>query len=375
MWCKIILISLFIIPFDRPADPERGIMIDLEFAPEFQASGLANLITLTFNSSDQTPVLLYTLTNASEADIEQFYLEVAVKSENTGDLLLSRQNSNYGIRIPAGASISFTNLDIIRGTVPGVQGQSKFDFSLTSDARNMLAALRAGAPVDDDRFVVDVKVFKSDGSGERYLSSGSVEFETTLSPDEIAITPAPESNNRLSNIDLRNEKPMFEWHGLEHLTYRLVIVSTDEERNVEEDLNRRFSRQYSPSNVRDLSENVYLDILIRGNVFELPEDLADVLEQGRCYAWQVRSSVRTTHGSVEVASDIWHFSTNKVLDDELIDLLSALFGHERVQRMVDNGLQLHKIELEGKVYAAHEAVEVLREMKQKINNNRATIGE
>jgi hypothetical protein len=372
----VLFLLLFIYTFHEIDDRASEVVIELEFAADFDKANLEDLITLTFNSRTQAPVMFYQIENQSQEVIDRLYAEIHVRSESFGSLLVSKQRSELGVTIPAGESIRFSNLDIIGGTVPGTGTNSKFDFELTDQGRNILSAIRNGALIGDDRYIVEVKLYKGrvpdDGAG--YLSSNSIDFETRLSAEEINIRTDNEANSRLSNIDLRSETPTFQWGGLSSQVYRLVVVGEREGIDVEQSLNSRFNREHSSDNIRDTSENVYLDILTRGNVFELPESLVNSLEQGRNYAWQVRSNIRTTHGSIPVESDIWRFSTNKVLDDELIDLLSSLFGRERVERMVNEGLQLHSIELDGEVYTAEEALVVLREMKQKIINNNAKVG-
>lgn len=372
-----VIIFLLLIPViaqSRQTQATDDISIDLQFNDEFSAENLVDLITLTFNSSYQIPVMFYEIENRLNEQTQELFTEITVRSENIGDLLTSRQDINTGLRIAAGETIRFSNLDIIRGAVPGVAGQSKFDFSLSSEARDILSALRDGAVIGDDLFTVEMKLF-DENNPEEAIVMNSINFETRLSEEEISIRSDDVAISRLSNIDLRAENPSFQWGGLENQSYRLVIVAAGEEANAEQLLANRFNKEYSPDNIRDLSENVYLDVLTRGNTFELPEALINALEQGKDYAWQVQSNVRTTSDTVQVKSDIWQFSTNKVLDDELIDLLTTFFGRTKVQQMLDDGLQLHRIELEGQVYNAEEAIEVLREMKQKINNNRAKIGD
>lgn len=374
LFVLIFLLSIPVIAEARQASSIDEVTIDLQFNDEFEAENLVDLITLTFNSSTQSPVIFFEIENRGNEQTEELFAEIIVRSKNMGDLLTSRQSLNNGFVIPPGESIEFSNLDMIRGVIPGVSEGVRFDFSLSSKARDILSALRDGAVIGDDLFEVEVKLF-SESNAQNYLASNLAEFETVLSQDQISIRPDDDANERLSNIDLRAEKPSFEWQGRQNQTYRLVVVAGGENVDSGTLLNNRFNKEFSPNSTRDLSENVYLDIIVRGNSFELPDGLINSLEQGKDYAWQVQSDVRTTRDTVQVRSDIWTFSTNRVLDDELIDLLTTFFGRDRVQQMLNEGLQLHRIELEGQVYNAEEAIEVLREMRQKINNNRAKIGD
>lgn len=83
------------------------------------------------------------------------------------------------------------------------------------------------------------------------------------------------------------------------------------------------------------------------------------------------ATLTTTEGEARVESEVSTFTLNNYLEEEIIELLTRLMGAERVQRMLDNGLQLRTITLDGVEYRAEEAVEVLREMAEKINQNRS----
>lgn len=371
---SIIVISLLL---SASTDRDSDVRINVTFSETFDSQNLAALITHPFSRTVEEPIVIYEIENNTDQNYSQLFLEIVVESNAYGRLITSTQNSSSGIEIEAGSKIQFTNLDIVAESVPGVTGLAKFDFELGSEARNLLNLLNGGAPVGDDRYTVKATVYSFDAIvNERTMLAESItEYVTSLQRDRLTINTNRESVERLSNIDLREERPAFQWDGLENQVFRLVVVQDRDGIDVEQSLNQRFNQPFAADQIRDVSQNVYLDVLTRGNQFELPNNLVNTLEQGKNYAWQVRSNVRTTTSSFEVASEIWRFSTNRVLDTELIDLLSRLMGRAKVQQLLDSGLQLHRIELDGEVYTAEEAVVLLREMTNKINNNKARVGE
>ncbi len=371
---SIIVISLLL---SASTDRDNDIRINVTLSDTFDSQNLAGLITHPFNREVGEPIVIFEIENDTDQNYSQLFLEIIVESDAYGRLITSTQNSSNGIEVEAGSRIQFSNLDIVAESVPGVSGSAKFDFEMGSEARDLLNLLNRGALVGDDRYTVKATIYtlNESGNARNLHAESSVEYVTSLQREQLTINPNRESVERLSNIDLREERPAFEWDGLENQVFRLVVVEDRDGIDVEQSLNQRFSQSFVADEIRDIAQNVYLDVLTRGNQFELPENLVNALEQGKNYAWQVRSNVRTTTSSIEVASEIWRFSTNRVLDTELIDLLSRLMGRAKVQQLLDRGLQLHRIELDGEVYTAEEAVVLLREMTNKINNNKARVGE
>ena len=371
---SIIVISLLL---SASTDRDNDIRINVTLSDTFDSQNLAGLITHPFNREVGEPIVIFEIENDTDQNYSQLFLEIIVESDAYGRLITSTQNSSNGIEVEAGSRIQFSNLDIVAESVPGVSGSAKFDFEMGSEARDLLNLLNRGALVGDDRYTVKATIYtlNESGNARNLHAESSVEYVTSLQREQLTINPNRESVERLSNIDLREERPAFEWDGLENQVFRLVVVEDRDGIDVEQSLNQRFSQPFVADEIRDVAQNVYLDVLTRGNQFELPENLVNALEQGKNYAWQVRSNVRTTTSSFEVASEIWRFSTNRVLDTELIDLLSRLMGRAKVQQLLDRGLQLHRIELDGEVYTAEEAVVLLREMTNKINNNKARVGE
>jgi hypothetical protein len=374
-WSLILLLSLLFQSGNR-AVTEEGQLLNLQFHGDFSSDHLDELITFMFNSSENIPVLHYQIQNPSENELAEYLIETRLTSDFYGVLLYAVQEPEDVIVLQPDETVRFSNLDIINGKLPDGERDLKFDFILSSSARNILSSLNAGALVSDDNYTVEVKLFrKTYGISKELIATESISFETNLPESELAISNDGEALRRISRTDLRFETPLFQWSGLEHLMYRLIVVKKSETETTEQLLNNRFEQPHSREDIADTSRNVYLDVITTGNSFRYPEELAEVLEQGEVYAWQVRANVKTTQGEKKIESDIWDFTTERVDSNELTELLTILLGTDKVEQFLREGLELDKIELDGTVYTASEAIPILQEMVQKIQTNRAVIGE
>jgi hypothetical protein len=375
-WLLFLFLGLSINPVhDGVSDEDQ--LINLQLYGEFNPDHLDELITFMFRSSENIPVLEFQIQNPVENGRTEYMLESTLRSGYYGVLLNSIQSEDTGIVLEAGEVIQFTNLDIIEGKLPGSSNELKFDFSLSSSARNILSALGEGALVADDTYTVEVNLYrKSDGDvSVEAIATDSISFETTLATENLEIRDSDNELNRLSKVDLRFEAPLFQWRGLNDLLYRLIVVKKTDSEMAVKLLSDRFEKPFSSESTSDISENIYLDVQTRSSSYQYPEELLEFLEQGESYAWQVRSNVRTTHGNKEISSEVWDFTTEEIDTNELTELLSILLGSEKVEQLLSEGLELDTIELDGVTYTAGEAVVILREMIQKIKNNKAAIGE
>ncbi len=374
-WSLILLLGL-LLQTGKSAVSEEGQLLNLQFHGDFSSDHLDELITFMFKSSENIPVLHYQIQNPSENELVEYLIETRLMSDFYGELLYAVQEPEDAIVLQPDETVRFSNLDIINGKLPDGERDLKFDFILSSSARNILSSLNAGALVSDDNYTVEVELFKiTDGVSKERIATESISFETNLPESVLTITDDGEALSRISRTDLRFETPLFQWSGLEQLMYRLIVVKKSETETTEQLLNHQFQQPHSSENITNTSRNVYLDVITTGNSFRYPEELAEVLEQGEVYAWQVRANVKTTHGEKEIESDIWDFTTERVDTDKLTELLTILLGTDKVEQLLREGLELDKIELDGRVYTASEAIPILQEMVQKIQTNRAVIGE
>jgi hypothetical protein len=355
-------------------DPDRALELNVRVAPEFEAVNLENLITLTFSNQNNRPVLFYEISNPEGSGDVEFLMETRIVSEMLGTILESTQNPNTRLLIRDGQTMRFTNIDIIWGTISGQAVRPRFDFRLTSEGRNLLNKLNSGAVPDADIFSVEVSLLRAGNSAAELVSS-ETELETNIPRLYQTIGPDPSNQAFLRDLDLDEQVPEFRWSGPDSQRYRLIVVKADSRQQAGNRLYSRFAEAFNPDRFHEPGDNIILDVVTGNRTFVAGNDLSSVFEPGSQYYWQVGTTITTVRSEREVRSDVWEFTTKDVIIEELITLLSFLLGEERVQQMIQEGYVLDQIELGGETYTAEEAVEVLREMRRKIENRRATIGE
>jgi len=355
-------------------DPDRALELNVQLAPEFEAVNLENLITLTFNNQHNRPVLLYEISNPEGAGDVEFLMDTRIVSEVLGTIIESTQNPSTRLVIRDGQTMRFSNIDVIWGTISGQSVRPRFDFRLTSKGRDLLNQLQSGAVPDADIFSVELVLKDADNHSAK-LSSIETELETGIPRLFRTIGPVSSNQAFLRNIDLENQVPEFRWSGPERHRYRLIVVEANGRQQAEARLSRRFAQPYNQNRFHEPGENIILDVMTANRVFAAGDNLRSVFEPGSQYYWQVGTTITTVRSQRDIRSNVWDFTTKEASTNELIALLTFMIGEERVQQMVNEGYVLDRIELGDEIYSAEEAVNVLREMRNKIENRRATIGE
>lgn len=337
---------------------------------------LSDLLNLNSSNKLNQPLIFYTIQNNTTDHDKQVVLDLLVTSDVYGELYRTTQNRNTPINLAAGDSIRFSDLDIINGNVPGVDGRPQFDFVLSSSGRTIISRLYRGAAIDDHSYKIQATLSAvSDDSVEaERIAEKSTDFETTLKSNQLSIAFDEEANDDLSTINFSSDNPVFKWSGRDDLTYRLVVVHNQKDVNSLDILSTRFNTPHSDNNIHDPENHVYLDVKYEGTRYQLPNQYRNLIEPGHEYVWQVKGGYPTVSSEVEVATEPAYFVTGKKIEGELLELLTTFLGSNKVKQISENGLQLHRLEINGIEYTAHEAVRYLRELKLKINRQQATIG-
>lgn len=337
---------------------------------------LSDLLNLNSSNKLNQPLIFYTIQNNTTDNDKQVVMDIHISSDVYGELYRTTQSRNTPINVAAGDSIRFSDLDIINGNVPGIDGSPQFDFVLSSSGRTIISRLYRGAAIDDHSYKIQatLSAVSVDSVEAKKIAEDSTNFETTLKSDQLSIAFDEEANNNLSDINFSSDNPVFKWSGRDDLTYRLVVVHNQKDINAIDKLSARFNTPHSDNNIHDPDNHVYLDVKFEGTAYPLPNQYRNLIEPGHEYVWQVKGIYPTVSSEVEISTEPAYFVTGKNIEGELLELLTTFLGSEKVKQISENGLQLHKLEINGIEYTAHEAVKYLRELKLKINRQQATIG-
>lgn len=336
---------------------------------------IRELLLLAVESELNDPILEFEIENTTDQSFSNLFIEISISSEEQGQLLRVTQNDSYPISLNENSDIRFTNKDIIDQTFPGSTVTPQFNFLLLERGRRLLNTIENNQLPTGAPYQISVSIFEDGnreangslvGSRTFTLGAGALADHSTIEADE-------ESLELLANLDISRERPLFKWNSSPYKTYRLVVVEDTPENNTELLLQHSFNQANSDFIRTDLADFEYLDVNITGNSYAYTESMLKQLEYGKTYAWQVRTTIHTPTGEEEVQSDIWRFSLNTPIDGEVRELLTILFGEERVSQMVESGLQLNEIEIGGVTLSDRDAVEYLTQLAEKIRNNRVVI--
>lgn len=374
----IFLLAIGFVTGDEPHHTEKNIdPVRLTVEADFDQAFLADLFTFTMSSVSGQPLFYYTLQNQTDSP-QQVKLRTSVSSDNHGRLVSAAQNGSTPITIPAGETIRFTNLDIINKTVPGTDENIYFNFTLNSSGRNLYTRLLQGAIPGNDRFVVEtiIRDAESGAAVSGAFEGHTLELPTRIPEDalQIGVEDTTAVGIDRQSVVLNGSTPRFSWTGMENIPYRLVVAKVTRGNDASRLIESRFSQPFTERSNRDLQNNIVLDVQVTGNEYSVPQALSGNIGPGYEYIWQVRGMLPTTDGSVEISSDLRSFTTGISVEQELYQLLVHFFGEDRVSQMINEGMELHRLELDGVTYSAKEAVEYLNQIKDKIEENRAAVG-
>jgi hypothetical protein len=354
---------------------QNTVRINLDQYFSQQADQITELLLMPVQSDLQEPVLQIELINDTDETLQDLYLEISIGSENFEELLQISLNENSPFIMEGGANIQFTNKDLADRSISGMAGNQQFDFVISENARNLINRIQQGITPLPDRFLLDVSVYQNnpESNGGNEIASEAVAFDVDVLSQKLMITASETDMENLSNLDLRVDQPVFQWNGNPDQTYRLVVVEDTPENDEQALLRQSFNQALNGTERTNLNEFEYLDILVTGDRYEYPSDRNKPLEHGKDYAWQVQTTVLTPNGEQTVTSEIWKFSLHTLIEAEVRDLLVTLFGNEKVEQMIANGLQLDQIEIGDTVYTNNEAVEYLKDLVSKVDENKVVI--
>ncbi len=354
----------------QSSDMELDIKMDSDFSQE----DLSEMFSAVIEQNDLTQFFQITAENRSSGILRNNFVILEVHSEAFGTVLTAEQSSSGVFSLNPGGQITFSNLSITEISNLEIRGEPEFDLMITSDGRKLIQNLRRGYLIADDLFTLNVRIEQDIMDNRDTLTQESISFETALSESELVIETDREIVAELMGLNVSNEAPEFSWTGEQNRPYRLVIVDTDRAQNVDALFSERFAGEHSENDIRDEQAGVVLDVIASEPNYQIPDRFAGLFEGGKTYAWQVQSSKQTVQDNfVQAYSDRLEFTTSFPIEGEIRELLVNIFGEERTNEFIENGLMLDQIQVDGETYSKEEVLRILREMAGKIENNQLKV--
>lgn len=354
----------------QSSDMELDIRMDSDFSQE----DLSEMFSAVIEQDDSVQFFQITAENRSSGILRNNFVILEVHSEAFGTVLTAEQSSSGVFSLNPGGQITFSNLSITEISNLEIRGEPEFDLVITSNGRKLIQNLRRGYLIADDLFTLNVSIEQDLMDNRETLTQESISFETAISESELVIETDREIIAELMGLNVSNEAPEFSWVGEQDRPYRLVIVDTDRAQNADALFSERFAREHSESDIRDEQAGVVLDVIASEPSYQIPDRFAGLFEAGKTYAWQVQSSKQTVQDNfVQAYSDRLEFTTSFPIEGEIRELLVNIFGEERTNEFIENGLLLDQIQLDGQTYSKEEVLRILREMAGKIENNQLKV--
>jgi len=366
----LVLLILSISAFGQSTEMELDVRMDSDFSQE----DLSEMFSAVIEQNGSAQFFQITAENRSRGILRNNFVILEIHSEAFGTILTAEQSSSGFFSLNPGGQITFSNLSITEISNLEIKGEPEFDLVITSNGRKLIQNLRRGYLITDDLFTLNVRIDQDIMDNRETVTQESVSFETALSERELVIETDREVVAELMSLNVSNEAPEFSWSGEQNRPYRLVIVDTDRAQNADALFSERFASEHSESDIRDEQAGVVLDVIAGESSYQIPDRFAGLFEPGKTYAWQVQSTKQTVLDNfVQAYTDRLEFTTSFPIEGEIRELLVKIFGEERTNEFIENGLLLDQIQVDGATYSKDEVLQILREMSEKIGNNQLKV--
>lgn len=354
----------------QPADLEVDIRMDADFTQE----DLSQMFSAVIDQDVSNQFFEISAENRSNGILRNNSVILEIRSDVLGMILIAEQSSSGFFSLNPGGQITFSNLSVSEISNLEISGEPDFNLLISSNGRKLIQNLRRGYLVADDLFTVEVSLVQHLMGEQEVLTRKSVSFATTFDESELTIDADRDVVAELRGLDVSSEAPEFSWGGEQNRSYRLIVVDTDRAQNIDAQFSERFSREHSGEDIRDDETGVVLDVIANKTSYEIPGRFAGLFEPGKTYAWQVQTTKQTVQDSfVQAYTERFEFTPSFPIEGEIRELLVNIFGEERTEEFIEDGLLLDQIQVDGVTYSKEEVLRILREMAGKIENNQLKV--
>ena len=348
--------------------------VDIRMDADFTQGDLSQMFNAVINQDVSTQFFEISAENRSRGILRNNSIILEIRSDMLGMILIAEQSSSGFFTLNPGGQITFSNLSVSEISNLEISGEPDYNLLISSNGRKLIQNLRRGYLIADDLFTVDVSIVQNMMDEQEILSRKSVTFTTALDESDLFIEADRDVVAELRGLDVSSEAPVFSWGGEQNRAYRLIVVDADRAQNMEAQFSERFSREHSGEDIRDEQSGVVLDVIANNTSYEIPSRFAGLFEPGKTYAWQVQTTKQTVQDSfVQAYTERFEFTTSFPIEGEMRELLINLFGEERTDEFIENGLLFDQIQLDGVTYSKEDALRILREMAEKIEKNQLKV--
>jgi len=376
-----ILLFTLLVPIGSLFSQNSEFGIELISEPLISNAQIVDFSTLiNADGSSSTRLISIQLTNYTEQEANDLYLDIDVLSSREGLLMESHQRNDVPFGLLPGQTVSVSNADLSQGRLPNARQSVVFNGRLTTNGRELFNRLQGVTSLPADEYTIEVRLYKRNNSvnGGLLIGSSSVTIGSNLIDSDFSIYLLSPGETLGAGSTISNPYPEFRWEGIQGQTYRLVLVEAVAGEDPQALLESARSTPPSRRGTEQLLEYEYLDVKIDGTGFSYPSFGTKSLQPGKRYYWQVYSELQSTSGVRERASEIWSFTMRESLesvsaveiDEELKEFLISMIGAVKTERLIREGFSLFEIEIDGRILSGEAAKEELILILEKMRSDR-----
>jgi hypothetical protein len=380
-----IMLSVFLLAESSEAQTS-DIELEVQVDPVFSSAQVISLTNLVFDESGGgTRLFTIFIQNRSDVVQESLYLDLLVRSRKDGLIAESFQRTSTPFSLNPGQTVFASNNDLARGRVTGLDTELGFDGGITSSGTEMMNRLQGRTTLPVDEYELEIRLYQNNNrpSGGDFVTNATALIGGDMVEDELSLFLLAPGDAVGTGMMITNPYPEFRWEGQQEREYRLIVVEERDGESPETLIQGAKSTSAgSPGSPTSLLEYEMVDVTVQGTNLQYPSTGVQQLEEGKTYYWQVFTSLSSTSGREERASEIYSFSLGSGfsddvevvgIDGELRDILIALLGLEIYLELEQRDFELEGLEIDDEEMHGGMARDELIQLAEKIRDGKIKI--
>jgi hypothetical protein len=380
-----LLLSLILFAYPTAAQTSE-VELEVQVDPVFSNAQIISLTNLVFDESGGgTRLFTIFIQNRSDVVQESLYLDMLVRSRKDGLIAESFQRTSTPFSLNPGQTVYASNNDLARGRLIGLDADLGFEGGITSSGTELMNRLQGRTTLPVDEYELEIRLYQNNNrpSGGDFVTNTTAFIGGEMTDDELSLYLLAPGDDIGSGMMITNPYPEFRWEGLQNREYRLIVVEERDGENPETLIQgAKSTTAGSPGSPVSLLEYEMMDVRVQGTSLQYPSTGVQQLTEGNTYYWQVFTSLSSTFGEEERASEIWSFSLGSGfsddvemigIDGDLREILIALLGMETYLELEQRDFELEGLEIDNQEMYGGMARDELIQLAERIRDGKIKI--
>lgn len=320
------------------------------------------------------------LQNGTDEVQRAFYLRISLSTSSRGLIMEAIQSNDRSFSLNPGQAIFVSNNELAAGRIPGILSEIRFEGDITDEGIQLLNRLQGSTTLPPDEYILEIELYQGSNStnGGNLITSNFITFGGDMIENDLSIFLQSPGDVVGTGVRITNSYPEFRWEGQTGQTYRIVVV--EEQQGESPETLIQSAKSTAPGRIGQpvsLLEYEVLDLIVDDTRLQFPSSGVQPLRSGKVYYWQIFTSLQTTAGEQERASEIWSFtlaggfddrSEIVEVDDELRSILIALLGADVYNEFEQRNFDLQSLIIDGDEIAGEMARDHLLRLAERIRD-------